>query len=456
MNTLLLHPTDVLFFRDGRPMGGSLAGHGAAWPLPTVLNGALHAALWRADLDGVHTHRRGRSSDRRDDAARDRKFGSLVTAGPFPVLIENDHGQQTAPQWFFPRPSDAQDSETTAVTVQPAKLTGSSSLPSFLQYAVANTRPPTKDKPAAWWSKAAWDAYLQESSAQAQLRPTDFKDDTDLSDTEHTIGIGISADTGTQNGEQFYFAHYLRLREGWRLGAFAEALDKDFKNQDGNNDLIEALFPNNGTETPVIIGGQQRLCTVARHSNVESALPLPRGVEIAGTLVKWILLTPAIWPEIGEHKGGWLPSWIRHSDGQVMLKAGDTFRHEKEGREPWRKRVAALPEIPARLVAALVPKSIPVTGYAIGEPEAKSEIRASGAKPTHLAVPAGAVYYFEAESEPAARALANALNWHGSDDSALPTPHSPLIKNRRSTLFGEKGFGLGVCGTWAPRPGSAS
>jgi len=39
MNCILLEPTDVLFFRDGRPMAGSLAGHGAAWPLPNVVNG---------------------------------------------------------------------------------------------------------------------------------------------------------------------------------------------------------------------------------------------------------------------------------------------------------------------------------------------------------------------------------------------------------------------------------
>ncbi len=48
MNTILLQPTDVLFFRDGRPMTGSLAGHGAAWPLPNVINAAVHAGLTEA------------------------------------------------------------------------------------------------------------------------------------------------------------------------------------------------------------------------------------------------------------------------------------------------------------------------------------------------------------------------------------------------------------------------
>ncbi|SPE61229.1 hypothetical protein SBV1_620001 [Verrucomicrobia bacterium] len=57
-------------------------------------------------------------------------------------------------------------------------------------------------------------------------------------------------------------------------------------------------------------------------------------------------------------------------------------------------------------------------------------------------MPAGAVYYFEADSAEEACKLAAALNWHGSE--ANPT----TIKNRRSTLLGEKGYGLGVCGTW--------
>ena len=64
-----------------------------------------------------------------------------------------------------------------------------------------------------------------------------------------------------------------------------------------------------------------------------------------------------------------------------------------------------------------------------------------GAQSTHLAVPAGAVYHFETEKDEDARNLAAALNWHGGTNGTE-------IKNRRSTLLGEKGFGLGVCGTW--------
>lgn len=466
MNTLLLHPTDTLFFRDGRPMSGSLSGHGAAWPLPTVLNAALHAALHRADLekvlgDRVHGHDQIRlaKGSRERIAEATRKFGSLLTAGPFPVQTKDDKGQPLAgPQWFFPRPLDAGirkqtmngvtlEDEVAAATLLPLQEVlrqPETSLPSPLQHPVANLFGATKKAPSAWWTTEAWTAYINaqaspiaassEAAAYAKLH---FQNDTDFSDTEHNMGIGISAETGTQNGEQFYSAHSLRLREGWSLGTLAEAQDK--KNGDPNDkrDLLATLFPNNGTRTPVIVGGQQRLCTVERHST--SKLPLPIGPAITGTLVKWVLLTPAIFPEIGEHKGGWLPSWIHHASGQVMLKQGNTNRLNPEGREAWRKRVAQFPSIQAKLVAAITGKALPVTGYAL--PHEAADREHGGAKSTHLAVPAGSVYYFEADTPEAAQALAAALNWHGAGDTST-------IRNRRSTLMGEKGFGLGVCGTW--------
>src|SRR5439155_13916598 len=103
MNIILLKPTDVLFFRDGRPMSGSLTGHTTAWPLPDVTNHALHAALHRAALEGVHGHDHHKPDGGRVNDAR--KFGSLATAGPFPVKAAAADGKPLQlPVWFFPRP----------------------------------------------------------------------------------------------------------------------------------------------------------------------------------------------------------------------------------------------------------------------------------------------------------------------------------------------------------------
>lgn len=446
MNTILLEPTDVLFFRDGRPMTGSLAGHGAAWPLPNVINAAFHAALHRSGFaEGAHSHRRGARGVYADDAPRDRKFGSLVTAGPFPVKNGNI--------WFFPRPHDLQDA-----TLQPALLptdsfdSVQSSLPDPLEYGVANRLAPTKESGAkAWLSQAAYQRYLDGSAAV--LKDEEAVNDTDFADTEHAIGIGIDPETQVQDGQSFYSAHYLRLRDAWRLGVCAAANDKQFGHEDQQTDLVRALL--NGGQRQIIVGGQQRICSA---SLLEApALPLPHGrtdgfcKRDERFLVKWVLLSPAVWPAIkgntapgiNAHPGGWMPNWIHPHTGEVLLKAGDTGRHEQEGRYAWRQRVRQQGGISARLLAALVPKPLVVTGWALPDEAAGEK---GGAQSTHLAVPAGAVYYFETDSVDDARKLANALNWHGD-------PQAPdfgrTIKNRRSTLLGEKGFGLGVCGIWS-------
>ncbi len=458
MNQILLEPTDVLFFRDGRPMEGSLSGHTAAWPLPDITNHALHAALHRADIEGVHEHRRGRSGEYDDE--RDRKFGSLQTVGPFPVDTRDN--RQT---WFFPRPADAQQSKSNTVNLKPVEVDETdhgcpnSSLPEPLKYAVGNMCPPSKEIVEAWWSEGAWNDYLgtdQRDGITCSEKEA-FKTDDAFADREQQTGIAIDSDTGTTGqGEaerMIYSAHYLRLRPDIRLGLFAAAQDKRKSDPGNTRDLVEEML--NGKPTAIVVGGQQRVCTAKRDS-VSNRLPLPLG-KMDGFkdptngkfAVKWILLSPAIFPkiEISEknltpHPGGWLPTWIQESDGKVMLKCPkESARKDGEGRVEWRKRVAAIEKnIFAKLVAAIIPKPIPVTGWALPN-DKDTDREKGGAKSTHLAVPAGAVYYFEADNEEAAKSLAAALNWHGDT-------HGKEIKNRRSSLMGEKGYGLGVCGTW--------
>jgi hypothetical protein len=449
MNTIHLEPADVLFFRDGRPMTGASSGQGAAWPLPSVVNHAFHAALHRAGeiFERTHTHRRGRSGSYTDQ--RDRKFGSLVTAGPFPVCTNGE-----ADTWFFPRPADAidvqagekTDKREVLVTHFPATaLPGGSSLPAPSTFAAVNSQPPSKDTPKAWWSEGAWNSYLRTPPRDSLAARLFFKNDTDFSDTEHAYGIGISPETGSVEDGMFYSAHYLRMRPGWKLGVFAEAEDKEFEHPQHAKDLVRALLNGKGTE--IIAGGQQRVCT-ATLQIPSGPLPLPTGLttgfkEKNGRhLVKWVLLSPAVWPRIGDHAGGWLPSWVHQDDGAVLLLDGPGKNYAKRHKVPEGKPISA------RLVSAIIPKPLPVTGYAL--PHDVAERKEGGAKPTHLAVPAGAVYYFEADSPESAIALAAALNWHGTDQ------HRTKIVNRRSTLFGEKGFGLGVCGTWDSHPAHES
>jgi CRISPR-associated protein Cmr3 len=440
MHTLLIHPTDVLFFKDGRPMEGAASGHGSSWPLPHLLNSAFHGALHRADLEGAHGH--DHHIDRAIRVTDTRKFGSLRSAGPFPVCTNG-----TAHTWFFPRPLDGGVPDKIGTPVLRPVFTkssmGNSSLPAPLLYPAGSTVPPTKEPVPPWWSEGAWNTYLETTPRNIPAGRAFFKKDSDFADTEHTYGIGMDPETGTTRDGQFYSAQYLRLREGWRMGAFAEAFDKEFKDAKHGRDLLKAALDRNGHL--LTLGGQQRTASCHVHAS-SSRLPLPAGKregfpEHNGKfLVKWILLTPGLWPQIDSHAGGWLPSWIHQESGRVLLKSGEIDRTQGEPREAWRKRVTGLPEISATLVGAVVGKAVPVTGFAMAHEAA--ERSAGGAKSTHLAAPAGSVYYFEADSEQEATRLADALNWHGLDLSYNK------IRRLRSNLMGEKGFGLGVCGSW--------
>jgi hypothetical protein len=467
MNTILLEPNDVLFFSDGRPMTRSLAGHTAAWPLPNVVNAALHAALHRAGLPETHVHRRARSGKilSQDPEKDGRKFGALTSAGPFPVHRRDGQGDR----WFFPRPGDAQQEGSLAATLHPAggfpgnaEPWKGSSLPAPLKFAVSSVAGPDKDNhPEQWVSTEAIGAYLDR--VENAFEAAHFANDDDLADREQRIGIAIDPATQTAgHGEaegQLYSAHYLRLRQEWRLGLVAGAPDKK-----AGSDLLREVIR---ADHHLVIGGQQRICTAELMPSggaTPAPLPLPLGrrdsffTRNQKWLVKWLLLSPSLWPEIAAgasargtmvkaHPGGWLPNWVfldwdegtqnekPHPDnGRVLLTAGPGLRKAE------RVNSSVGSPIAAQLVAAVVPKPLVVTGWSVGDRRLGNEGN-PGAKSAHLAVPAGAVYYFEADTEAAAIALADTLNWHG-------TTQGTEIRNRRSTLMGEKGFGLGVCGTW--------
>lgn len=447
MNYYTLTPHDVLFFRDGRPTetGG---GHGARWPEPSLIFDALHAALWRAfpemQTDWEHDHRWGRSSIRQaQEAPRTQRFGSLQTAGLFPVWRDG--------RWLFPAPADVStDDSNEGWRLVPQKPVGTANLPaSFLKYFCASHATPTKDTVAPWWSRDAWQSYLNgRRPEKAELFHS-----AELYAGEWTTGIGMDPETQTQDGTRIYSAQYLRLKDDVRCG-FAAALPmKRNRDRDDLHECIGQLFD---AADSIIVGGQQRSCQVAPLAASSEVSPLPIGPPIQGSRVKWVLLAPAIWPRIeknGDHPGGWLPNWIDHETGKVLLRhRSGTVRRawNQEKRRPVRQADVDEP-INASLVAACVPKPIPVVGWTErlhllkDEQEKilwhKDDAPAHGPRATHLAVPAGSVYYFECDGEESAGKLAAALNWHGAGDSSA-------IRNRRSTLMGEKGFGLGVCGTW--------
>lgn len=440
MNNLILTPTDVLMMGDARPMEGSLTGHTLPWPTPDLVAHALRAALHRSGLDAHRHFHHPRGQARimnRGDADRTAMFGSVLHAGPFPVQHTKD-----GEMWYFPCPLDVERAATVPTRLPNPQAAGSSSLPAPLLFTVPNLCAQSKENRAPdWLSADDWKEYVKNSGSVDAIPPTssDKKGvlNSQIADRELHYGIAGNDETGTVQEHKFYSAESLRLRSGWSMGSWVSSSEKTADG--GREDVVQKLF---AKERHIVVGGQQRLCTAALSKDV-NGLPLPGIPQLHAdsdgkVRVKWVLITPAIWSRHGEHPGGWLPSWVHADTGRVLLKGGDRKRQAGERRDEWRARLNSMDNaINATLVAAVVGKPVPVSGYATpGRSDGDS-----GPKSTHAATPAGSVYYFECASVEDARQLCEALHC-----TASPT------LTRRSELLGEQGYGLGVCAPWHPAP----
>ena len=193
--------------------------------------------------------------------------------------------------------------------------------------------------------------------------------------------------------------------------------------------------------TTLQLGGEQRFGQAAA---ADSPLVLP-SAPIRGSRVKWLLLTPAIFAH------GWRPGWIS-DQGEVRLRVvppcTEARRERRRSRrqEGWRYDEAQDDAVPvrARLVAACIGKPQVIGGWELlGEPTDAAD-GPGRAKGTFLAVPAGSVFYFEAT---------------GDNREAEAVRLAEVLQARcRSDFYGEKGYGLGVCGTWRffPEPANSA
>jgi len=421
---LQMHPQDVLFLRDARPMAAADAGAGANWPRPDQLwNALIHHfhRTWpeRQDWEGAaHTKTLTERSNGRLSSDR---FGALQTVGPFPIANGTP---------YFPCPLDLAVNENGELLPMLLTPAGQTDLPPLLK--LAFTTPVLgKQSPPAWISQEDYASYL----SGKPFRPAK----TDLFYIERNIGIAINPETGATIDGKFYQAEYLRLCENVSIAFLASCAIKPKGRNDGLVDVLGKL----SLPTPLIIGGQQGLATVANAAKwrlPDAGMPKPTNQPLR---LRWTLLSPALFPSLGDnasaHPGGWLPNWIDPQTGNVMLPApnADSARRPGEDRQAWRARRRQQGRIQAKLIAARIGKPLYFSGWDLHQ-KAKDGDAAStveGAKPTQAAVPAGAVYVFECENQNAFQALWQALNALGPDNRI----------NRRSSIFGEKGFGIGVC-----------
>lgn len=399
-------PADTLFCRDQKPLAaGSSFGHGANWPLPTVLHSAIRTALLRAN--GGLPARNGAAGRPHKGVAKkvaSQKYQWLNLRGPFPV----DKNGVT----YFPRPLDlVPGKDKTLLRLQVSDKAGQNNLPKTLKYLLTNPGEPSKEEMPAWVTLGFYNDYL---AGNDLTLPSEFPK---LWESEHRIGVAIDPETHTAAEGQLYAAEHLRLRDGVRLRF---AISEPPKHKPANPDEPIAL-----ADKILQLGGEQRFGKVEKPN---SDLELPE-TKVTGLLVKWVLLTPAIFIH------GWRPGWIS-DDGSVKLRVVDKSNGKRADRrrpryddKNWKYDESAdtAPPIAAKLVAACVGKPQVVGGWD------------DAPKPTYLAVPSGSVYYFQAGEK------------EQSEDEKLGEARKLMqsLQHRcKSDFFGEKGLGLGVCGTW--------
>ena len=413
MKPIKITPNDVLFLKDGRPMTASNVGHGDAWPSATAFNAALHLSLYRISAKHQTHNVNGKSMF----------GGDLQSIGLFPL-----HNESIP---YFPTPLDIiikNDAEKQNRTVRflPMKNNeGNSSLKSGLSLCMPLTLTDItkKDRTPTWISFDEYNEYAK-SSDSIEI---EGKDNEYFFSSEYSVGIAIDPETKVAQDTQFYSKAQLRLKQNCSMLGFINFADTKKTHFDTTKYLEQVKYIN--------LGGENRISQIEALS---SDVTLPRGIRcdaVTSTLIKFVLLTPAVFPATKLdnkviHSGGWLPNWISPDSYKVNLLDGPGEAKAKRLHLPVGK------PINARLVSAIIGKKQDiVSGWSTG-----SNGKNVGSKSTLLAVPAGSVYFFEADTVEDAKKLVSILSW----DSGVNTNR---IVNRRS-LFGEKGFGVGICAQW--------
>lgn len=413
MKPIKITPNDVLFLKDGRPMSASNVGYGDTWPTATAFNAALHLSLHRLTSQ-QSTHKAN---------GKFMRGGDLQSIGLFPL--------QDGSISYFPTPldviikNDAEKHNSTIKFLPMKKNEGNSSLKNGLNLCMPLTKEKItkKDKTPTWISFDEYSEYTKSS----ECIKIEGKDNESFFSSEYSIGIAIDPETKVAQDTQFYSKAQLRLKQNCSMLGFVNFANTKKTQFDTTKYLEEVKYIN--------LGGENRISQIEALS---SDITLPRGIrcnEVSSTLIKFVLLTPAVFPATKLdnqiiHSGGWLPNWISPDSYKVNLLDGPGEAKAKRLHLPVGK------PINARLVSAIIGKKQDiVSGWSTG-----SNGKNIGSKSTLLAVPAGSVYFFEADTVEDAKKLVSILSW----DSGVNTNN---IVNRRS-LFGEKGLGVGICTQW--------
>jgi len=408
MNTLLLEPTDVLFFRGGIPMSaGQGRGAGCRLPFPGTVHEAFRHTLLM--MTGRETHGKF-FKGRKEKFIGSFDFQGLRTLGPLPWLEKDARGQPVGAVFPVPldavkNPDDGMVAHLKVIPYDPALRHAPSE--AFVPAALPapTVRPHKENVLRGWWTAARLRRYLANDDTGS---PPEVISKEKLWFAEDRVGVSLTPEHQSAADGQLFAGSWLRPQCGLRF-LVRTHLPKPRGTESAD---LERLI---NKEKYLLLGGDRRLARIHYEPDAWPAFPAP---EVPGNisemcLVRWVLLTPALFSY------GSTPGWC-------WPQVNSPLAHLPRGRVCLRNDGDAAPPR-AVLIAHALGRAEPVSGWDTLEQRPK---------PTQLAVPAGSVYYFACATP--------------GDASRLIA----LLHDRtRSDFFGEKGCGHGLCAT--PEPMSA-
>lgn len=375
---VVAEPYDTLFLRDPRPFGAADLGRSMPVPLPQTVTGMVRRWLGRAngvDLNKLHGLREGDSPHK--------WFAYVAVRGPWLAAWDGTKVRDV----FVPAPANLmrlrQDGAKDKLALL-RPLHPDVDLPGWDDTDVPDTRAngdgdrprtagETKMRPLMTREPGekmeGVGGYLNRLGLRRYVEGREIGEEnlvpaSALLDFEDRTGIGIDPETQSVRTGEIYSARHLRLRErigpkgggnaegcrvvlyfevGWEVGLPAELA--------GKVDLATAF---EGGVPVVALGGEGRRVALRRTPQPEV---WPSGGEDTDARFATLLVTPSL----------------------------HTSRNGS-ARPPW------MPPECGRLVAAAVPKPLPVSGWELG---GRGGAAYGVPRPMRHAVPAGSVYFWE-------------------------------------------------------------
>ncbi len=406
---ILIEPSDVLLFRDGRPFSAE-DGHRARSifpPTPNTIQGVIRSKVLADRCGRYQEYKNGcwgcpeqnnctiPNEIGRPAANGKGNYGEMYLKGA--LIAKYQPPDVTA---YFPVPADVvqvkeKNNSATSPQLQSLKplqqqLPGQNDLPfSLLPLWTPETRP--VEAIEGYWTHKEMSDYLLGKC------PNDFTKVKELYDKEARLGIEVDNSKQTVREGRLYQAEFVRCQD--KVGLYLEI--------EGIKQLSATPDSDRGI---MAIGGENRAASYLKtpkldwgnlNNQLKDSFKDSCGFKI-------YLATPGIFENnnFDSQKGqGWLPSWLKTEiiNGTVYIKG------EYNG-------------IFVELVAAAIGRYQTIGGW---------DIAYNRQKPTHRAVPAGSVYYFTTTASP--EKVLKAFHWQN------------LAEDEQERQIG---YGLSLVGIW--------